>query len=91
MKRQKPNYWIVGLTVGLLFIGVVTVIFTIVPKNLLIKSNKPTSEGTELGWFVAFNADDSSNKQLLALTMVEDVKNRGGSHCAITIAKSVFE
>ncbi len=55
-----------------------------------IKESKEDTKGTELGWFVAFNADDSG-KQLLALTMVEDVKNRGGSHCAITIAKSVFE
>ncbi len=56
-----------------------------------IKASKEDTTGTELGWFVEFNADDNSNQQLLALTMVEDVKNRGGSHCAITIAKSVFE
>ena len=56
-----------------------------------IKASKEDTKGTELGWFVAFNTDNSSNRQLLALTMVEDVKNRGGSHCAITIAKSVFE
>lgn len=56
-----------------------------------IKEKKGDTNGTELGWFVAFNADAGSSKQLLTLSMVEDVKKRGGSHCAITIVKSAFE
>lgn len=56
-----------------------------------IKASKDDKSGTELGWFVAFTADKNSDKPYLALTMVEDVKSRGGSHYVIPIVKSVFE
>jgi Cell division protein FtsI/penicillin-binding protein 2 len=56
-----------------------------------IKASKDDTKGTELGWFAAFTADPGSKKPLLALTMVEDVKERGGSHCAISIVRSVFQ
>lgn len=56
-----------------------------------IKATKEDTKGTELGWFVAFTADKNSDKQYLALTMVEDVKSRGGSHYVIPIVKSVFD
>lgn len=56
-----------------------------------IKASKDDTTGTELGWFAAFTVAENSNKQYLALSMVEDVKNRGGSHYVIPIIKSVFE
>ena len=56
-----------------------------------IKASKEDTTGTELGWFNAFTVDPDSAKQCLVLTMVEDVKDRGGSHYVIPIVKSVFE
>lgn len=56
-----------------------------------IKASKDDTTGTELGWFNAFTVDENSDKQYLALGMVEDVKHRGGSHYVIPIIKSVFE
>lgn len=56
-----------------------------------IKKSKDDTEGTELGWFNAFVADESHQKQLLVVSMIEDVKNRGGSHYVIPKVKSIFE
>lgn len=56
-----------------------------------IKASKDDITGTELGWFNAFTIDENSDKQYLAIAMVEDVKNRGGSHYVIPIVKSIFE
>jgi penicillin-binding protein len=56
-----------------------------------IKQSQADNTGTELGWFVMFNADDNSENPLLIVTMVEDVKNRGGSHYVIPKVKILFE
>ena len=56
-----------------------------------IKDSKDDTEGTEIGWFNAFVADENSEKQLLVISMVEDVKNRGGSHYLLPKVKSIFE
>jgi penicillin-binding protein len=56
-----------------------------------IKQSQADKTGTELGWFVMFNADDSAENPLLIVTMVEDVKNRGGSHYVIPKVKILFE
>ncbi|GHV41853.1 penicillin-binding protein 2 [Clostridia bacterium] len=56
-----------------------------------IKQSQADKTGTELGWFVMFNADDNSENPLLIVTMVEDVKNRGGSHYVIPKVKILFE
>ncbi len=56
-----------------------------------IKASKDDITGTELGWFTAFTVNETEDKQYLALSMVEDVKTRGGSHYVIPIIKSVFE
>jgi len=55
-----------------------------------IKNSKEDTKGTELGWFVAFPADESQAKQYLVVAMVEDVKGRGGSHYVIPIVRSIF-
>ncbi|MBP3708648.1 MAG: penicillin-binding transpeptidase domain-containing protein [Clostridia bacterium] len=56
-----------------------------------IKKSKDDTEGTEIGWFNSFVADENSKKQLLVVSMVEDVKARGGSHYLLPKVKSIFE
>ena len=56
-----------------------------------IKASKDDKNGTEIGWFNSFIADESSDKQLLIISMVEDVKGRGGSHYLLEKIKSVYE
>ena len=54
-----------------------------------IKQSQDDQTGTELGWFNAFNLDSTAPR--LAVVMIEDVKDRGGSHYVIPIVKSIFE
>lgn len=53
-----------------------------------IKQKQGDVDGTELGWFAAVNVNDP---KLLVLAMVEDVKDRGGSHYVVPKVKAVFE
>ena len=55
-----------------------------------IKSSKEDAEGTELGWFIAYPADENQDKPYLVVAMVEDVKGRGGSHYVIPIVRALF-
>ncbi len=52
-----------------------------------IKSSKGDENGTELGWFNSFCED----KSLLIISMVEDVKDRGGSHYLLPKIKTIYE
>lgn len=54
------------------------------------KSNKG-EDGKEIGWFNAFIADPNSNKQLLIISMVENVENKGGSLYVVDKVKNIFE
>lgn len=45
--------------------------------------------GTELGWFLAYEADNNDDP-LLILMMIEDVKDRGGSHYVVPKVRDVF-
>lgn len=56
-----------------------------------IKDSKDDTEGTELGWFNAFTADENAQNPLLIVSMVEDVKGRGGSHYVLEKIKPMFE
>ncbi|MDO4289313.1 MAG: penicillin-binding transpeptidase domain-containing protein [Eubacterium sp.] len=56
-----------------------------------IKASQDDATGTELGWFCAFTADTASAKQLLIVSMAEDVKDRGGSHYLVPKVRTVFE
>ncbi|PKM93586.1 MAG: hypothetical protein CVU84_14540 [Firmicutes bacterium HGW-Firmicutes-1] len=56
-----------------------------------IKQSKDDHEGTELGWFSLFTVDEHTENPILVITMVEDVKERGGSHYVIQKVKTVFE
>lgn len=55
-----------------------------------IKKTVNDTTGTELGWFNAFIADDSSEKQMLVISMIEDVKNRDGSLYVVPKVKKIF-
>ena len=44
----------------------------------------------ELGWFTAFTAQDSG-QQLMITMMIEDVKDRGGSHYVVPKVKEAME
>ena len=44
-----------------------------------IKASKDDISGTELGWFAIFTAEDTVEHPILIISMVEDVKGRGGS------------
>ncbi len=52
-----------------------------------IKASKEDTQGTELGWFNSF----ALNKDVLIVSMVEDVKQRGGSHYLLEKIKTVYE
>ena len=55
-----------------------------------IKKSVSDTTGTELGWFNAFIADDTSEKQMLVISMIEDVKNRNGSLYVVPKVKKIF-
>lgn len=44
-----------------------------------IKATKEDTTGTELGWFAVFTTDQTLKHPVLLVSMVEDVKGRGGS------------
>lgn len=55
-----------------------------------IKATKDDKEGREIGWYNTFIADENSQKQLLIISMVEDVQGRGGSHYVVDKIKNIF-
>lgn len=56
-----------------------------------IKASKDDKEGRELGWYNTFIADENSGKQLLIVSMVEDVQSRGGSHYVVEKVKDILK
>lgn len=52
-----------------------------------IKDSKEDENGTEIGWFNSFCED----KNLLIISMVEDVKDRGGSHYLLPKIKEIYK
>lgn len=44
-----------------------------------IKASKEDTSGTELGWFAVYTAEKNVDRPIMLISMVEDVKNRGGS------------
>lgn len=47
--------------------------------------------GKEYGWFNAFVADENSDKQLLIVSMVEGVENKGGSSYVVSKVSELFK
>lgn len=56
-----------------------------------IKQSKDDTEGTEMGWFNAFNVEESDENSLLVVSMVENVKGKGGSHYLLPKVRAIFE
>lgn len=56
-----------------------------------IKNSKEDTTGTELGWFAVFTAEDTVKQPLIIVSMVEDVKERGGSSYVVEKNKQVWE
>ena len=56
-----------------------------------IKTSKDDTSGTELGWFAIFTAEDTVECPILIISMVEDVKGRGGSGYVVKKDSLVLE
>lgn len=56
-----------------------------------IKASKGDTSGTELGWFAVYTADGPDHTPILMVSMVEDVKNAGGSGLVVRKAKAVLD
>lgn len=56
-----------------------------------IKVSKEDTSGTELGWFAVFTAESTEEHPILIVSMVEDVKERGGSGYVVGKDKEVLE
>lgn len=56
-----------------------------------IKQSQDDQRGTELGWFNVFTVDKDKEDSLLMISMVEDVKGRGGAGYVIPKVKEVFK
>ena len=54
-----------------------------------IKDSKDDKKGTEIGWFNSYIIDGKN--KILMISMVEDVKDRDGSHYAAEKVKNVYE
>lgn len=56
-----------------------------------IKASKDDTSGTELGWFCVFTAENTVEHPILIVSMVEDVKERGGSGYVVQKDSRVLE
>ncbi len=56
-----------------------------------IKASKEDTSGTELGWFTVLTPNRNEEKPILIVSMVEDVKERGGSGYVIGKDKQVLD
>lgn len=56
-----------------------------------IKASKEDTSGTELGWFAIYTAEDTVERPILIISMVEDVKGRGGSGYVVKKDNLVLE
>lgn len=56
-----------------------------------IKASKDDTSGTELGWFAIYTAEETLERPILIISMVEDVKGRGGSGYVVEKDRMVLE
>ena len=56
-----------------------------------IKTSQDDKNGTELGWFAVSTSDKNAQKPILIVSMVEDVKDRGGSAYVVNKNKIVLD
>ena len=56
-----------------------------------LKESKDDTEGTEIGWFSVFTTEKDVEKPILLVSMVENVKNTGGSGYVVRKDKEVLD
>lgn len=56
-----------------------------------IKASKDDTSGTELGWFAIYSTEKTVERPILIISMVEDVKGRGGSGYVVKKDNAVLE
>ena len=56
-----------------------------------IKASKDDTSGTELGWFAIYSTEETVEHPILIISMVEDVKGRGGSGYVVKKDSAVLE
>ena len=56
-----------------------------------IKASKEDTTGTELGWFSVFTTEENMDRPIMIISMVEDVKGRGGSGYVVKKDSQVLE
>ena len=56
-----------------------------------IKKTQDDEEGTEIGWFNAFVADENSEKQILIVTMCEDVHEKTPKGYVTSNVKAILQ
>lgn len=56
-----------------------------------IKASQEDTSGTELGWFSVLTPDKKTSKPIFVVSMVEDVKGRGGSGYVVEKDKDVLD
>lgn len=56
-----------------------------------IKASKGDTSGTELGWFAVFTTDPNMDTPILLVSMVEDVKDAGGSGYVVRKDKAILD
>lgn len=58
-----------------------------------IKNSQNDNKGTELGWFIVMTVNENKNRNnnILVLTMIEDVKEKGSSHYVVPKARRVLD
>lgn len=56
-----------------------------------IKASKEDTTGTEWGWFSVFTTDENMDRPIMIISMVEDVKGRGGSGYVVKKDSQVLE
>ena len=54
-----------------------------------IKASKDDTSGTELGWFAIYSTEETVEHPILIISMVEDVKGRGGSGYSFAVRRGV--
>lgn len=56
-----------------------------------IKGSKEDTTGTEIGWFTVFTTDRNTERPILIVSMVENVKGIGGSGYVVSKDKAVLD
>ena len=56
-----------------------------------LKDSKEDTSGTEIGWFAVFTADKNVETPILMVSMVENVKDIGGSGYVVSKDKAVLD